>query len=402
MKTNGTNSTTANLNRREFLQASAAVAGAIGCPRLIDAQSANTWDQGQLAHLIPAANHERFLIKTSFKAALKGTPRLMVDGKPVAGEKTDPLGRFWRFDAASLTPATQYEMRLVDAGGTALCDAWPLKTFPAPDAAPEHVRILAYTCAGGYDGPRLQGKTSFLDMVARRRLLVRGMSYQPDAVIANGDHIYWDMETSLNKPFANYIKEQVWTKFGGKLDLSVPMLHSKNLSIFTNLCDYQIVGLYGTTLRSTPAFFLTDDHDNFENDEFDSGVATMPPDTYGTLGAEQTQRLYYPEFLPDRNQPAWLPGEIRLARRRARILLTAPCGTAVCWKPCSTTAGVMWTTKATTPRSFPNGSRTGSSRAPARKTRRISSTRRRCRSGIPLANSAIGIQIFSIERQGAS
>ena len=46
--------------------------------------------------------------------------------------------------------------------------------------------------------------------------------------------------------------------------------------------------------------FLTDDH-MFENDEFHSGVATLPPDTYGTLAAEQTQRLYYPEFLPDRN-----------------------------------------------------------------------------------------------------
>jgi hypothetical protein len=34
----------------------------------------------------------------------------------------------------------------------------------------------------------------------------------------------------------------------------------------------------------------------------------LPPDTYGTLGAEQTQRLYYPEFLPDPNRPAWLPG----------------------------------------------------------------------------------------------
>jgi hypothetical protein len=69
---------------------------------------------------------------------------------------------------------------------------WPLKTFPSPDAAPERMRILAYTCAGGYDGPSLHGKTFFLDMTARRKLLARAMSFQPDAVIANGDHIYWD------------------------------------------------------------------------------------------------------------------------------------------------------------------------------------------------------------------
>jgi hypothetical protein len=221
--------------------------------------------------------------------------------------QTDTQGRFWRFDAPSLQPATPYELRLADPGGVPLCDAWPLKTFPAPDAAPDSLRILAYTCAGGYDGPLLDGKTTYLDMAARRQLLARGMAYQPDVVIANGDHIYWDMETSLNKPFAAYVKEQVWAKFGGALDLAVPMLHPCNASIFTGVCDYQISGLYGTTLRSTPAFFATDDHDMFENDEFDDQVAALPPDTYGTLGAEQTQSLYYPEFLPDRNRPAWLP-----------------------------------------------------------------------------------------------
>ncbi len=34
----------------------------------------------------------------------------------------------------------------------------------------------------------------------------------------------------------------------------------------------------------------------------------MPPDTYGLLGVEQTQAMYYPEFLPDTNRPVWLPG----------------------------------------------------------------------------------------------
>jgi hypothetical protein len=144
-------------------------------------------------------------------------------------------------------------------------------------------------------------------MAARRRLLARGMWHQPDVVIANGDHIYWDMTTAMVRLEPQYVKEQLWAKFGGELDQSVPMLHPKNASIFTGICDYQIPGLYGTTLRSTPAFFLTDDHDMFENDEFDNKVATLPTDTYGIVGVEQTHRLYYPEFLPDANRPAWLP-----------------------------------------------------------------------------------------------
>jgi len=27
----------------------------------------------------------------------------------------------------------------------------------------------------------------------RNRLLRRGLSFQPDAMIANGDHVYWDL-----------------------------------------------------------------------------------------------------------------------------------------------------------------------------------------------------------------
>jgi len=157
------------------------------------AHSTDGWNPRQIVHLIPTASHERFLIKVSFKTPLTAAPRLSVNGRAVDGVQTDPKGRFWRFDATSLRPATQYQLRITDAGGAPLCDVWPLTTFPAPNAAPDRLRILAYTCGGGYDGPPLHGKTLYLDMAARRRLLARGMSYRPDVVIANGDHIYWDM-----------------------------------------------------------------------------------------------------------------------------------------------------------------------------------------------------------------
>lgn len=310
------------LNRREFLELGLGVTalGLLGWPHL--SHAGQVWDPGQLAHVIPTANHERFLIKTSFKAPLVSPPDLLVNGKSYAGVQTDPHGRFWRFDVPSLQPATNYELRIVDQHGAALCDAWPLKTLPAPDTSAQHLRILAYTCAGGFDGPTINGKTIFLDMTARRQLLTRGLSMQPDVVIANGDHIYYDLQTSLSKPRLKQYQEMVWPTFGGPLDISVPMLHPRNEPIFTRVCDYQICGLYGTSLRSTPAFFLTDDHDMFENDEFDDKLATLPPDTYGTLGAEQTQHLYYPEFLPDRNRPQWLPGGDKIG---------APTDTNICF-----------------------------------------------------------------------
>ncbi|HUP09876.1 MAG TPA: hypothetical protein VMU47_22145 [Caldimonas sp.] len=305
-------------DRRRLLSLGAGAAaiaawGATGCasapsPTPVRATTGVGWNGGPVAHLIPTANHDRILLKASFTEALQSPPQLRVDGRPVEGTMTDPQGRFWRFDARGLRPGTVHELRLVDRGGAPLTDPWPLKTFPAPDAAAERVRIVAYTCAGGYDGVVIRGKTGFLDMGARHRLLARALSFEPDALIANGDHIYWDQETALNKPFARIAKEEVWPKFGGALDLSVPMLHPRNAAIYLKVCDDQIPRLYGTRLRSTPSFFIVDDHDYFENDEFDDKVATLPPDSYGPAAADQTQRLYYPEFLPDANRPLWLPG----------------------------------------------------------------------------------------------
>lgn len=33
---------------------------------------------------------------------------------------------------------------------------------------------------------------TFLPLAVRNRLLRRGLSFRPDAVVANGDHVYWD------------------------------------------------------------------------------------------------------------------------------------------------------------------------------------------------------------------
>ena len=46
--------------------------------------------------------------------------------------------------------------------------------------------MLFYTCAGGHEA------LGHLPNAVRNRLLRRGLSFQPDAVVANGDHIYWD------------------------------------------------------------------------------------------------------------------------------------------------------------------------------------------------------------------
>ncbi|NYT42967.1 hypothetical protein HZY97_19490 [Sphingomonas sp. R-74633] len=271
------------------------------------ASPAEEWRAGDLRHILPTANHNRFLLKASFERTRAQAPLLAIDGRAVAGIRTDVDGRFWRFDADGLQPDTAYTLQLTEADGTPITAGWPLRTFPDPAARPKSLRILSYTCAGGHDGALLKGKTVFLNMPARRRLLARGMSYRPDVVIANGDQIYWDLTTTYQEMDPDYLRREIWEKIG-KLDTSMPMMHGANAPIFMRVCDAQIAGLYGNALRSTPVFFVTDDHDFFDNDEYTAKQVTLPPDSYGIPGAEQTQHMYYPEFLPDANRPAWLPG----------------------------------------------------------------------------------------------
>jgi hypothetical protein len=152
-------------------------------------------------------------------------------------------------------------------------------------------------------------------MAVRRKLLDRGLSFEPDVVIANGDHIYWDQETILHKPKAmsDHIAKYWWGKFGD-LDRSLPFLGTKNEAVLKAIADYPIAKLYDVKLRSIPSFFLTDDHDEFENDEFTADLATMPASEFGLDGEDATQFMYYPEFLPDAGRPDYLWGTKKMGR----------------------------------------------------------------------------------------
>jgi hypothetical protein len=69
----------------------------------------------------------------------------------------------------------------------------------------------------------------------------------------------------------------------------------------------QIVPVYGTDFRSTPVFFMQDDHDYFDNDEATDDIVTFPPSFFMLQLARATQAMYYPEFLPDLARPLGLP-----------------------------------------------------------------------------------------------
>jgi hypothetical protein len=177
------------MHRREFLTGLGAVSGAF------TPGPGTAWDAGSVVHILPTVNHKRILLKTSLRSPQKNPPRLHVGDHTVKGIQTDTAGLSWCFDAGGLEPDHLYAVRLTNASGRGLCAAWKLKTFPHPSATPKQLRLQVYTCAGGHDEllDERTGKPRTLSLERRRRLLRRALSFRPDAVVANGDHVYWDL-----------------------------------------------------------------------------------------------------------------------------------------------------------------------------------------------------------------
>ncbi|MFN0124544.1 MAG: alkaline phosphatase D family protein [Blastocatellia bacterium] len=298
------------MDRRLFLHLSGAGAMLAGLPGAMPGLAAPppdaNWDRGQLLHLLPTVSDREILIKASFAAPLTVAPTLRVGGRvgalAVPGQMSDSRSEMWQFHARGLNPGRRYQLALMAGGraGRPLCQPWELATFPAPDARPERARVLFFTCAGGHDA------LGFLPATWRNRLLRRALSFQPDAAIANGDHVYWDLRSPLTSGRLGASSEA--RQIAGQPDRAAAILGADNETFLKRAATPQIVPVYGTDFRSTPVFFIQDDHDYFENDDAYDEIVTFPADHFMTQMARATQSLYYPEFLPDTTRPAGLPG----------------------------------------------------------------------------------------------
>ena len=335
--------------RRRFFRTGATAAAALGGlsagrSSWADRHTEDGWEQGDLMHLVPGANHERIVVKCSFRSP-RPPPLLRIDGVRFAARTTDSEARYFAFDAPGLQPDHAYTLRLVDAEDAPLTDPWPLKTYPAPDAQPDSVRLLAYTCAGGYPsyasepqpflsprlcaverhrgavrrrralgrwglGPNTEPSARRLAALAlRRRLLARALSFAPDAAIAIGDHVYWDQRTQLDSARADVRQRaHAWYASRGMLDRGLPAKGTVNEAAIKNAVEPQFAELYGVMLRSTPSYFVSDDHDYYENDEATDRFVTLPPHAYQLSFARFTRDLFMPEFLPDPERPTLMSG----------------------------------------------------------------------------------------------
>jgi hypothetical protein len=263
------------------------------------------WDSGLVQHLLPAVNESRFLIKASFTRALSDRPVLNIQNgsrtQSIDGHQNDSIGQFWQFHVTDLQPETEYQLSLQDAAGNRLCEPWPLSTFPAPEQNPEKVRVLFYTCAGGPEGEYfgIGDRRGNLPISIRRRLLRRALSFGPQAAVANGDHIYWDLHSWQGEQAGELSPAGQQSNF----DYAARVMGGSNEEAMKMAAGPQIVPLYGTDFRSTPVYFLQDDHDHWENDS----PLTYPVPWFQLQLARTTQQLYYPEFLPDQSRSTGLP-----------------------------------------------------------------------------------------------
>ena len=301
------------VDRRRFLAGSAGALGAAVFGRLpldlLAEQGAppavEDWDTGRVRHLLPAVSDSRLLLKASFDGPLSAAPTLRIGSAGVTGRMNDTAGEYWQFYATGLEPARRYDLSLVGAGGVSLCEPWPLSTFPARDATPERLRMLFFTCAGGPGGTYggIGDRSGFLPTAIRNRLLRRALSFQPDAAVANGDHIYWDLHTWQGENAGQLSPAGRTSNF----DYSASVFGAGNEAAMKAAAGPQIVPVYGTDFRSTPICFLQDDHDHWENDAVTDEIANFPIPWFQLQLARATQQLYYPEFLPDAGRPAGLP-----------------------------------------------------------------------------------------------
>ncbi len=281
-----------------------------------------SWDHGVVTHILPTVNDNRFLIKTSFDVPVSN-PKLDVNGMIINGEMMDTLGYFWRFDAQGLSANTTYQLSLKDGSDALLCDEWPLKTFPAPDSNPDRLRMVVFTGSGGHDACRSWYEMGQLPLSVRQKIVNRAMDFNPDIVIGTGDQIYYDIQYGKGPQILGQSRRAV--QFNGRFVPSLDVFGTQNEITLKNAVDCQISYLYGTALKSTPTYFILDDHDYFANDEanekdsFDfsllfvwanpiveKGISFPPNDFMMELG-RAAQKMYIPEFLPDANRPLTLP-----------------------------------------------------------------------------------------------
>ena len=292
-------------SRRTFLKITAGVIGLFSGGLILR----NSNNQ-KVNHILASASHEKLALCVSLS---KQTPRLelMLDDKIVVkGIQTDRKGTNWQFISNKLVSNHSYKLQLISKGEP-IYKSWSLKTFPDPDSEVESVSIMSFTCAGGPEGFKIAGKEFFKPLKFRQKVFTEGLSMNPDFAISIGDHIYWDLRGEnapqigrKNKLIKFFLGSYIGLVYGS-FNRSEKASSSKNEKVLQRIGNEQIASLYGTRFKSTPIFFIPDDHDYFENDDAEKELVTFPADNFSKDIFKKMADLFYPPLL---DTPDGMPG----------------------------------------------------------------------------------------------
>jgi hypothetical protein len=227
--------------------------------------------------------------------------RLAADGTA----QSVPAGQLRAGDRILVAAGERLRLDAVLAAGEALLDA----SATTGESLPRHVAAGEALPAGAVNmgAPFVATVTAAAadgSLATMARLLERALSFAPDALVANGDHVYWDQRRQVGAGTAT-LPEAV-TRVTGVFAREQPLLGGPNEAVLKRAVGPQIAPLYGARCRSVPDFFMQDDHDHFENDEATDRLISFPPDPFMLAAARASQALYYPAFLPDATRPLGL------------------------------------------------------------------------------------------------
>ncbi len=278
------------IGRRDFLAMGAATFAAMALEDIAFGATS------ELAYAVASAAPDAIGLKIWLNIPPTAAPVLMIDGHAATGRAIGSGDMAWRFERRGLIPGHRYQLDLIDGGGKRLREPWSISTLPGRTAMPGRFRILFYTCTGGDpDNPSYPGKTAFLGLESRHALLDRALALAPDLVVANGDHLYWDQQSSL--VHANPLVINVMKAFYAKLatlDPASPADGAVNARALAIIARRQIAAVYGDRLAGVPTVFVADDHDYFENDIAGDWGATFPPSRFARAMQAATAELAYP------------------------------------------------------------------------------------------------------------
>ena len=248
-------------SRRTFLKISASITALVAGSYFFKSSGVP-----KVKHILSSASHERLGITLSLSKTTSKLELLLNGSNLIKGRKTDKEGKHWQFLSNKLISNESYELQLISENEP-IYKRWTIKTFPDPEAKIKKLSFISFTCPGGGDAFRASGREFFKPFSFRQNIFNEGLSKNPDFAIAIGDHVYWDLRGESSPPVGRNSK---LIKFflGGYLRLrygSFNRLESAdsktNESVLKKIGNEQIASLYGTRFKSTPIFFVPDDHD---------------------------------------------------------------------------------------------------------------------------------------------